>query len=56
MATPGYAALYRVPGAQQSGSQDKPVDNVVGEDKAPTMGLYSPGTPREVQSPGQPQR
>jgi hypothetical protein len=56
MATPGYAALYRVPGAQQSGSQDKPVDNVVGEDKAPTMGLYSPGTPMEVQSPGQPQR
>ena len=56
MATPGYTALYRVPGAQQSGSQDKPVDNVVGEDKAPTMGLYSPGTPREVQSPGQPQR
>lgn len=56
MATPGYAALYRVPGAQQSGSQDKLVDNVVGEDKAPTMGLYSPGTPREVQSPGQPQR
>ena len=56
MATPGYAALYRVPGAQQSGSQDKLVDNVVGEDQAPTMGLYSPGTPREVQSPGQPQR
>ena len=56
MATPGYAALYRVPGAQQSGSQDKPIDNVVGEDKAPTMGLYSPGTPMEVQSPGQPQR
>ena len=56
MATPGYASLYRVPGAQQSGSQDKLVDNVVGEDKAPTMGLYSPGTPREVQSPGQPQR
>ena len=56
MATPGYAALYRVPGAQQSGSQDKPIDNVVGEDKAPTMGLYSPGTPREVQGPGQPQR
>jgi len=56
MATPGYAALYRVPGAQQSGSRDKPVDNVVGEDKAPTMGLYSPGTPMEVQSPGQPQR
>lgn len=56
MATPGYTALYRVPGAQQSGSQDKPVDNVVGEDKAPTMGLYSPGTPMEVQSPGQPQR
>ena len=56
MATPGYAALYRVPGAQQSGSQDKPVENVVGEDKAPTMGLYSPGTPMEVQSPGQPQR
>ena len=56
MATPGYAALYRVPGAQQSGSQDKLVDNVVGEDKAPTMGLYSPGTPREVQGPGQPQR
>ena len=56
MATPGYAALYRVPGAQQSASQDKPVENVVGEDKAPTMGLYSPGTPMEVQSPGQPQR
>jgi hypothetical protein len=56
MATPGYAALYRVPGAQQSGSRDKPIDNVVGEDKAPTMGLYSPGTPMEVQSPGQPQR
>ena len=56
MATPGYAALYRVPGAQQSGSQDKPIDNVTGEDKAPTMGLYSPGTPMEVQSPGQPQR
>jgi len=56
MATPGYAALYRVPGAQQSGSQDKPIDNVVGEDKAPTMGLYSSGTPMEVQSPGQPQR
>jgi hypothetical protein len=56
MATPGYAALYRVPGAQQSGSQDKPVENVVGEEKAPTMGLYSPGTPMEVQSPGQPQR
>ena len=56
MATPGYAALYRVPGAQQSGSQDKPIDNVVGEEKAPTMGLYSPGTPMEVQSPGQPQR
>ena len=32
MATPGYAALYRVPGAQQSGSQDKPIDNVVGEE------------------------
>jgi len=56
MATPGYAALYRVPGAQQSGSQDKLVDNVVGEDKAPTMGLYSAATPREVQGPGQPQR
>ena len=56
MATPGYAALYRVPGAQQSGSRDKPVDNLVGEEKAPTMGLYSPGTPMEVQSPGQPQR
>ena len=56
MATPGYAALYRVPGAQQSGSQDKPVDNVVGEEKAPTMGLYSAATPMEVQSPGQPQR
>lgn len=56
MATPGYAALYRVPGAQQSGSQDKPIVNVTGEDKAPTMGLYSPGTPMEVQSPGQPQR
>jgi len=56
MATPGYASLYRVPGAQQSGSQDKPVDNVVGEDKAPTMGLYSAATPREVQGPGQPQR
>jgi len=56
MATPGYAALYRVPGAQQSGSQDKLVDNVVGEEKAPTMGLYSAATPMEVQSPGQPQR
>jgi hypothetical protein len=56
MATPGYAALYRVPGAQQSASQDKPIDNVVGEEKAPTMGLYSAATPREVQGPGQPQR
>ena len=56
MATPGYAALYRVPGAQQSGSQDKPVENVVGEEKAPTMDLYSAATPREVQGPGQPQR
>ena len=55
MATPGYQALYRVPGSTRTGSQDKPIVNITGEDKAPTMGLQTPGVPEEVRSAGQPQ-
>lgn len=55
MATPGYQALYRVPGSTRTGSQDKPIVNVTGEAKAPTMGLQTPGVPEEVRSAGQPQ-
>ena len=55
MATPGYAALYRVPGAQQSSVMDSAPEENIGEDKAPTMGLQTPGVPDEVRSNGQPQ-
>jgi len=55
MATPGYAALYRVPGAQQTSSMDKAPEENIGEEKAPTMGLQTPGVPDEVRSNGQPQ-
>ena len=55
MATPGYAALYRVPGAQQSSIMDSAPEENIGEDKAPTMGLQTPGVPDEVRSNGQPQ-
>lgn len=55
MATPGYAALYRVPGAQQSSVMDSAPEENIGEDKAPTMGLQTPGVPNEVRSNGQPQ-
>ena len=55
MATPGYAALYRVPGAQQSASMDKAPEENIGEEKAPTMGLNNPSVPNEVRMAGQPQ-
>jgi len=55
MATPGYAALYRVPGAQQSASMDKAPEESIGEEKAPTMGLNNPSVPNEVRMAGQPQ-
>ena len=55
MATPGYAALYRVPGAQQTSSMNKAPEENIGEEKAPTMGLQTPGVPDEVRSNGQPQ-
>tara|TARA_B110000285_G_scaffold101998_1_gene116046 strand:- start:6656 stop:7456 length:801 start_codon:yes stop_codon:yes gene_type:complete len=55
MATPGYAALYRVPGAQQSSVMDSAPEENIGEDKAPTMGLSNPSVPDEVRSNGQPQ-
>lgn len=55
MATPGYAALYRVPGAQQSSVMDSAPEENIGEDKAPTMGLQTPGVPDEVRRNGQPQ-
>ena len=56
MATPGYAALYRVPGSNKTGSEDKPLSTITGEIKAPTMGLQAPQVPSSVQNPGQPQR
>ena len=56
MATPGYAALYRVPGSSKTGSEDKPLSTITGETKAPTMGLQAPQVPSSVQNPGQPQR
>ena len=55
MATPGYAALYRVPGAQQSAFMDKAPEESIGEEKAPTMGLNNPSVPNEVRMAGQPQ-
>jgi hypothetical protein len=55
MATPGYAALYRVPGAQQTSSMDKAPEENIGEEKAPTMGLSNPSVPNEVRTAGQPQ-
>jgi hypothetical protein len=55
MATPGYAALYRVPGAQQSSSMDEAPEKNIGEEKAPTMGLSNPSVPNEVRTAGQPQ-
>ena len=56
MATPGYQALYRVPGSSKTGTENKPLSSVTGEDKAPTMGIQAPQVPSEVQNPGQPQR
>ena len=55
MATPGYAALYRVPGPQQSASIDEAPEKNIGEEKAPTMGLSNPSVPNEVRTAGQPQ-
>lgn len=55
MATPGYAALYRVPGTSKSASMDKAPEENIGEEKAPTMGLNNPTVPNEVRTAGQPQ-
>tara|TARA_R100000781_G_scaffold113575_1_gene82341 strand:+ start:572 stop:1420 length:849 start_codon:yes stop_codon:yes gene_type:complete len=55
MATPGYAALYRVPGVAKTATMDKAPEENIGEEKAPTMGLNNPTVPNEVRTAGQPQ-